>query len=1363
MRTPISTAAPTLPVQACRPARGGGTAAQRGGEAPFPPEVDDSTSPPSQPRPSAGGAQRCSEGGGAPSPPEVDDSGAPPVVVGWIRGNSGGGGSGGGGSCHVAVSVQGVPTAGLVDTGSSVTLVRPDVLPSGTPLQPTAVQLRTVTGQLAPMAGKGLLWLCVGGRRVRHLVWVADVQDCCILGLDFLQNTGCVLDMGRGTLSFPGGPTVAMGPLATSPLPPARSVRTLETPLAVPAFPGFFPYPCPDPRAFAQVPRFTAPVSLPPAPATPFMWPGYTPCPVPPSPALGETVMFGDAPYQQLSPLAPVFSPSPGPMVPAIPPCPVWPLQGGEETQITARDPQCQSSALAPPDSPLPLSPVTPAPLPGPVSVRAPGGGELPLGGGVWREEYGDLEEQQQEQLRELLAEFQGSFAASEGEVGRTHMAQHVIDTGHERPIKCHPRRLPLARQQACDQAVDDLLQSDFIEPSESPWAAPVVMVAKKNGDWRFCVDYRRLNDVTIKDSYPLPRIDESLDLVSGSSWFTTLDLKSGYYQVPLSPESRPKSAFCTGRGLWQFKVLSFGLCNAPATFARLMDKVLAGIPRQECLVYLDDILVHGRSFEAALGSLRRVLGKIKEAGLTLHPEKCHFMRREVTFLGHELGAEGIGTMDEKVRAVKEWPTPRDPGQLKSFIGLASYYRRHVRGFATIASPLYRLLEKDRDYVWSEACQEAFLGLKRALCVAPVLAPPDPTLPFTLDTDASGVGVGGVLSQPWPEGERVVAYFSQKLKKCERNYCVTRRELLAVVLSVRHFKYYLCGLPFVIRTDHAALQWLMTFREPEGQVARWLEELQEYDFKVEHRPGARHSNADALSRRPCAAEGCRYCERREARELELRADGGEECAAVSRVEEVVCRELQTVTDGEWRDEQGRDPDLQPVLLWVEARWRPPWEEVAPFSKATKGLWTMFDSLRLSQGVLQRAFKTAATGEEQWQVVVPRGLQEAVLEAMHGAGGSGHFGVNKTLRRLRQTFYWGRQKRDVVDFCRRCDLCVARKGPTGRSQAPLQQFPVGCPMERVGIDITGPYPRSDDGNRFVLSAIDYFTKWPEAYAIPNQEAETIADALVGGMISRLGVMESLHSDRGTNFESRVFAAMCERLGIHKTRTTPLHPQSDGLVERFHRNMGDQLAIVTSRHQKDWDKHLPLVLMACRSAVQESTECTPSLLMLGRELRTPAELAFGRPPDAPAVPAGPEYARKLQDRLDSAHHFAREQLREAGVKQKRYYDVKSRGRDFTADELVWVYNPIRKKGRSPKLDSKWTGPCKVLGRLGEVVYRVQMPPRGRKVALHRDRLAPYRGGPPPLNANERAASPPPPAPPMPTSPTPSHLPYAPASQY
>uniref|UniRef100_A0A8C5APC8 Gypsy retrotransposon integrase-like protein 1 n=1 Tax=Gadus morhua TaxID=8049 RepID=A0A8C5APC8_GADMO len=767
------------------------------------------------------------------------------------------------------------------------------------------------------------------------------------------------------------------------------------------------------------------------------------------------------------------------------------------------------------------------------------------------------------------------------------------------------------------------------------------------------------------------------------------------------------------------------------------MDRVLAGIPRQQCIVYLDDILAHGGSFETALASLRKVLERVAAAGLKLHPDKCHFLRREVTFLGHRVGEEGISTMEDKVKAVQDWPTPTDTRQLKSFLGLASYYRRFVRGFSCVAAPLFRLLQKDREFVWAEDCQSAFETLKGALTKAPVLSPPDPALPFLLDTDASNVGNGAVLAQEGPEGERVVAYYSRTFNKAERRYCVTRRELLAIVRAVRHFKYYLCGRHFTVRTDHSALQWLMSFKEPEGQVARWIEELQSYSFSVVHRAGVRHANADALSRRPCSQDGCRNCERRESREKEL-CSQEEGCSSVEVASQVCC-ELREVDTAGWRRQQEEDADLRPVLQWLDQQRRPPWEEVAVLSLVTKGLWAKFKALRLWDGVLQRAWKEPATGEVRWQVVVPHSLRGEVLQAVHGAVGSGHFGVTKTLRRLRLGFYWGQHKRDVEDFCRRCDGCTARKGPTERSHAQLQQFPVGFPMERVGVDVVGPLPCTERGNKYVLTAMDYFTKWPEAYALPDQGAETIADALVGGMNSRFGAAESIHSDQGRNFESCVFAALCSRLDMQKTRTTPLHPQSDGLVERFHRCMEQQLAIVSAEHQRDWDNHLPLVLMAYRSAVQESTSCTPALLMLGRELRTPADLAFGRPPDTPPVPPGPEYARRLQDRLETAHSFARGQLLSAGVRQKRNYDVRSRGRHFEAGELVWTYSPQRKKGRCPKLDSEWIGPCRVLERMGEVVYRFQLPPRGRRVALHRDRLAPYRGTATPQPAPASPAAP------------------------
>ncbi|CAL9691335.1 unnamed protein product [Knipowitschia caucasica] len=698
-------------------------------------------------------------------------------------------------------------------------------------------------------------------------------------------------------------------------------------------------------------------------------------------------------------------------------------------------------------------------------------------------------------------------------------------------------------------------------------------------------------------------------------------------------------------------------------------------------------------------------------------------MRRELEFLGHKVGGEGISTLEEKVQVVRDWPIPTNLRELKSFIGLASYYRRFVRGFSCIAAPLFALQRKNCDFVWTPECDRAFCTLKKALTESPILTPPDTNLPFVMDTDASDAGMGAVLSQVGSHGEKVVAYFSKTFNKAERRYCVTRRELLAIVRAIGHFRYYLCGLPFTVRTDHSALQWLMSFKEPEGQIARWLEELAPYNFKVEYRAGSRHANADAMSRRPCALDGCRYCEKREAKEQELCVE--EQAGPLCSGEGPICEVAELHDPLEWRAQQELDPDLQPVLQWVESGQRPQWSEVAGFSLATKGLFEKFTTLRIKDRVLQRAWKEPATGEERWQTVVPRALRDPVLKACHGTPGAGHFGVSKTLRRLRQGFYWGQLRRDVEDFCRRCDLCAAYKGPPGQSRAELQQLAVGAPMERVAVDIMGPFPRSDQGNRYVLAAMDYFTKWPEAFAIPDQEAVTVADTLVEGMFSRFGAPEVIHSDQGRNFESAVFSAMCQRMGAQKTRTTPLHPQSDGLVERFNRTLAKQLAIITAEHQRDWDMHLPLVLLAYRSSVQESTACTPALLMLGRELRTPREMCFGRPPHTPAVPPGPEYARRLQDRMETAHAFARDQLQKAGIRQKRNYDMRAKGKDFNPEDLVWVFSPKRKKGRCPKLDCHWVGPCRVLEKLGEVVYRVQLPPRGRRVALHRDRLAPYMG--------------------------------------
>ncbi|GFT92065.1 retrovirus-related Pol polyprotein from transposon 17.6 [Trichonephila clavipes] len=401
---------------------------------------------------------------------------------------------------------------------------------------------------------------------------------------------------------------------------------------------------------------------------------------------------------------------------------------------------------------------------------------------------------------------------------------------------------------------------NDVIEPSSSPWASPIVLVRKKNGSTRFCVDYRRLNDVTKKDSYPLPRIDDTLDTLAGNTWFSTLDLKSGYWQVELHPDDKEKTAFTTGQGLWQFKVMPFGLCNAPATSECLMETVLRGLSYEACLVYLDDIIIVGHSFEEHLKNIRRVLQKLKEANLKLRPSKYHLFRREVTYLGHVISAEGVRTDPDKISAVKDWNCPSDVHQLWSFLGLCTYYRKFVKNFSTIARPHHKLTEAKQKFIWTVDCSNAFNKLKDALTSAPILTYPEIGKQFILDKDASHESIGAILSQEIDGQENVIAYLSNCLSKPERNYCETRKELLAIVKAVEHFHPYLYGRRFLLRTDHASLTWLLNFKNSEGQIARWIQRLQEYDVEIRHRKGSAHGNADALSRRPSPGS-CKYCSR----------------------------------------------------------------------------------------------------------------------------------------------------------------------------------------------------------------------------------------------------------------------------------------------------------------------------------------------------------------------------------------------------------------------------------------------------------------------------------------------------------------------
>ncbi|GBN85459.1 Transposon Ty3-I Gag-Pol polyprotein [Araneus ventricosus] len=885
-------------------------------------------------------------------------------------------------------------------------------------------------------------------------------------------------------------------------------------------------------------------------------------------------------------------------------------------------------------------------------------------------ENFQILNEEQRTAVRKLLNEFQNLFSTCDADVGRCNMTQHRINTGDHPPIKQYPRRLPLSRKEEADHLVKEMVDNGIIEESSGPWASPIVLVKKKDGSTRFCVDYRKLNEITKKDSYPLPRIDDTLDALNGSQWFTTLDLKSGYWQVEIQPEDKEKTAFTTGQGLWQFKVMPFGLCNAPATFERLMETVLRGLTSEACLVYLDDIIIVGRTFQEHLNNI----------------------------------PDGVKTDPEKTKAVVDWP--KIVHDLRSFLGLCTYYRRFVRNFSAIARPLHKLIDSRPNFNWTEECEKSFNSLKQALIASPVLTYPRTDKEFILDTDASNEGIGAVLSQKIGNEECVIAYFSKSLGKPERNYCVTRKELLAIVKSIEHFHYYLYGRKFLLRTDHASLRWLLNFREPEGQIALWIQRLQEYDFEIQHRKGTSYGNADALSRRPCK-ESCKHCTNAE-KKFGMETD----------ISVKVLTTEDAWSSSEVQKAQLEDPATRPILeRKLNSEDRPSWQEIAPESPATKRYWALWDSLHLKDSVLYRKWESDDGSSCRWQLILPKSRIQEVLRETHDSASGVHFGVMKTLSKTRERFYWDRLRADVEKWCRECHACGARKGPKTRTKGRL-----GAPFERMALDILGPLTVTTKGNRYVLVLMDYFTKWPEAIPIPDQEASTVAEELVRAWISRYGVPMILHSVQGTNFNSALFTELCKLLGILKTRTTALHPESDGMVERFNRTILNHLSLFVSKNQTDWDTHLPLFLLAYRSADHEATGCTPADILFGRTLRLPCDILFGRPSDMPSSPN--EYLNNLEARLESVHAFARERIKLASERMKTRYDSGATGHHFKEGDKVWMYNPKRRRGLSPKLQQNWEGPYTIVKKLNDVIYTVQRSPNAKPKVIHINRLTPYR---------------------------------------
>ena len=880
------------------------------------------------------------------------------------------------------------------------------------------------------------------------------------------------------------------------------------------------------------------------------------------------------------------------------------------------------------------------------------------------------LTDDQQGRLRALLTEYDDIFAYSPDQLGRSSVVKHTIDTGVNPPIRLRSYRTTPANKEEIEKQVNEMLANDVIAPSVSAWAAPVVLVKKSDGTMRFCVDYRRLNAVTKKDSHPLPRISEALDALGGARWFSTLDLRSGYWQIEMAADSKEKTAFITHNGLYEFNVLPFGLCNSPATFQRLMTHVLRGLEWDICLVYIDDLIIFSRNFEDHLKHLEEVFKGLREANVRLKPSKCHFVKPQVEYLGHVVSAEGLKPNADKIRAVKEFPIPTNTTGVKAFLGLCNYYRRFIKGFAQIASPLNKLTSKHVKFKWDADCQTAFDTLKSALVSAPILAYPDFNLPFHLYVDASQTGIGIALGQIIEGKEVAIAFAGRDLNRAERNYSATEREALAVIDGIKRFQPYLRAKKFVIHTDHNALKWLMSIQDPSNRIARWTLLIQQFDFDIVHRPGTSNGNADALSRRLYGT------------------------CSLNALEHV------GVKTKEIYDFQRRDSDLADIIDYLENDQLPHDNVRAKRVLLSQDIYFLDEnSLLYHLDVTQKRARKGCHA----QLVLPPPLRYEVLVHAHDDLSGGHLGTFKTYEKLRDRFYWKGMYKDVEHWVRSCQDCATRKNPRNKYQAPLLPIPVDAAFSRLAVDVLGPLPITWSGNRYIVVFTEYLTKWPEIFAVKNADAVTIARLLTSEIIPRHGAPRTLLSDRGKNFLSTLVLEVCKLYSIKKLNTSSYHPQTDGLVERMNSTLCQTLSMFVSKHQKDWDVFIPAALTAFRTSPSESTGESPFYLLYGREPTLAMDTSL-LPPTNPASSIA-EHRRRIVTQIELAQRIAKENIMRAQQKMKAFFDRQARDPTFIEGQKVWVFTPKTYKGLSKKLLHNYHGPYRVVEKLSLVHYRLR----------------------------------------------------------
>lgn len=859
--------------------------------------------------------------------------------------------------------------------------------------------------------------------------------------------------------------------------------------------------------------------------------------------------------------------------------------------------------------------------------------------------------------LIELLNEYRDCFAFSVKELGCVSGSEMDIKLSDPTPVVYRPYRLPHTERTIVRSMVQELEESGIVQQSSSDYASPILLVKKKTGDYRLCVDFRTLNKRTVKEHYPLPRIDDQLDSLAGNKFYTTLDLASGYYQIPMSENSKRLTAFVTPDGHFEFTRMPFGLVNAPSTFQKTINNILGNARFKDALAYMDDVNIPSKTIEDGFRKLRDTLELFRKAGMTLNLKKCHFLMQSINYLGFEISEAGIRPGRNKIEAVEKFPKPTDQHRVRQFIGLASFFRRFIRGFSAIAKPLTRLLKKDAKWTWSIEEDNAFSTLKSELVKRPILSFYNPKYETQLHTDASKMGVAGMLLQRRDKNAffTVVAYYSRQTSPEEAKFSSYDLETLAVVSSIQRFRVYLLGIPFTIVTDCNSLRATFEKRDVLPRVARWWSVMQEYDFNVVYKPGSTMSHVDALSRNPADVQ----------------------TPSTFEVRNIDSNWITTV--------QHSDPELQRIISILN-------------DKDSDVIVDIKKNYLVKRGLLYRKTEQG----ERW--VVPKGVRWQVLKASHDD--IGHFGLDKTFERIRSNFWFAKMRRFVKKYVDSCLECAHTKIPSGKKAGELHPIPkVDTPFHTVHIDHLGPFVRSKRKNSFLLLIIDAFTRY--IMLVPVKSTKTVHSIrAIKTYFHTFGVPKRLISDRGTSFTSNKFKEYLQSLGVKHILNATASPRANGQVERYNRTVLSALSAATfGKNERSWDENVSEIQWGLNNTVNKGTGKTPAQALFGLHLTGTSDSVLRLHTDEVEI-------ENLEQRVGDVRREISEHVKLNQQRQKETFDKSRKTLNFQVGELVRLERDIPASGQSKKLVPKLRGPYRIAKILENDRYVVEDTPLSKK---------------------------------------------------